>query len=444
MQRTRILVILMIVAILWQPAFADESANNGPDTLAKGFVNQISRGEFEKAVKPFDVVMTKALPAEKLKGIWKGLVSQYGSLQRIEETRTEALKQYQIVFITCQFERGKLDAKVVFTEQHEIAGLFFVPTGSYRSPAYVNPAAFREVELTIGQGLWALPGTLALPAGNKRVPVVVLVHGSGPQDRDETIGPNKPFRDLAQGLASQGIAVLRYEKRTRHHRLKMALLSGTMTVKEETVDDAVAAVEVLTQTPRIDGNRIFVLGHSLGGNLLPRMGAASGKIAGFISLAGSVRPLEVLVLDQVKYLFSLDGTITAEEQQKIDVIKKQVETVQSPALSEKVTAAELPLGVPATYWLDLRGYHPARSAKTLEKPFLILQGERDYQVTMVDFQMWKQALGSRDDVTLISYPGLNHLFMPGEGKSTPAEYSNPGNVASVVVSDIANWIKAQK
>ncbi|MFH1302177.1 MAG: alpha/beta fold hydrolase [Planctomycetota bacterium] len=444
MQKTVCLILFIIIALVCQSAFADEPANKVRDDLATAFVNQLVQGEFEKAVKPFDAMMAKALPAEKLKVIWNGLVSQYGSFQEITETRTEALKQYQIVFVTCQFEHGKLDAKLVFTAENAIAGLFIVTSGAYHAPDYVNPVAFKEVEVVIGKGLWSLPGTLSLPAGDMRVPAVVLVHGSGPQDRDETIGPNKPFRDLAQGLASQGIAVLRYEKRTRHHRLKMTLLSGGMTVKEETVADVVAAVESLTQQPRINHDRIFVLGHSLGGNLLPRIGAASDKIAGFISLAGSVRPLEDLVLDQVKYLLSLDGSITAEEQQQIEVIEKQVEMVKSPELSEGIAATELPLGVPSKYWLDLRGYDPAQSAKTLNKPFLILQGERDYQVTMVDFQKWKQALGSRDDVTLISYPGLNHLFMTGVGKSAPAEYTAPGNVANVVVADIAKWIMPQK
>lgn len=440
----RLLVILVFAIVVCQSAIAEEQVKPERVELAREIVEQMGQGEFEKAVQRFDTVMTKALPPAKLQSIWKGLISQFGSLQQIADTRTEALKQYQIVLVTCQFERGKLDAKVVFTEQNKIAGLFFVPADSYRSPAYVDRAAFEEVEVDIGTGLWMVPGTLSVPKGDKRVPAVVLVHGSGPHDRDETIGPNKPFRDLAHGLASRGIAVLRYEKRTQHHRLKMALLSAGLTVQQETVDDAVAAVEVLTKQPRIDGGRIFVLGHSLGGNLLPRIGAASENIAGFISLAGSVRPLEDLVLDQMNYLLSLDGAITAEEQQQMETIKKQVEKVKSPALSEETAATELPLGVPASYWLDLRGYDPAQRAKTLTQPILILQGERDYQVTLTDFALWKQALGSRNDVTLISYPRLNHLFMAGEGKSAPSEYFTPGHVEQRVVTDIAQWINARK
>jgi dienelactone hydrolase len=111
----------------------------------------------------------------------------------------------------------------------------------------------------------------------------VLVHGSGPQDRDETIGPNKPFRDLAWGLASQGIAVLRYEKRTKKHAMKLVLIKNTITVKQETIDDALAAVALLRKTERIDPNRIFVLGHSLGGMLIPRIGARDPDVAHWIS-----------------------------------------------------------------------------------------------------------------------------------------------------------------
>ncbi len=74
---------------------------------------------------------------------------------------------------------------------------------------------------------------------------------------------------------------------------------------------------------------------------------------------------------------------------------------------------------------------------------LFLQGERDYQVTMEDLAGWKKALGSRKDVEFISYPKLNHLFIEGKDNSTPAEYSAPGNVAKVVVDDIAKWIDSQ-
>jgi fermentation-respiration switch protein FrsA (DUF1100 family) len=114
---------------------------------------------------------------------------------------------------------------------------------------------------------------------------------------------------------------------------------------------------------------------------------------------------------------------------------------------KKLTAADassatLLLQAPPGYWLDLREHDPVAAAKTLKQPLLILQGGRDYQVTEADFEGWKNRLGSRPTVTLKLYPNLNHLFIAGEGKSTPAEYERPGHVAETVVSDIAEWIRS--
>lgn len=411
---------------------------------AKMLVAQMAAGQFDKAVGPFDPTMKRALPAEKLKEVWEGLTTQFGPLRRAVETTTGKAAQYDIVFVTCEFERGKLDAKVVFTADAQVTGLFFVPSGRYKSPPYVDRAQFDEKDIQIGKGIWSLPGTLSLPKGDGPFPAVILVHGSGPNDRDESLGPNKPFRDLAHGLASRGIAVLRYEKRTKQHPVLMALSVNSITVKEETIDDAAGAFDALSSQPRIDPKRIFVLGHSLGGMLLPRIGKARQGLAGFISLAGSTRPLEDLVLEQTRYILSLEGKPTAAAEQQLKTLEQQAAKVKSPSLTVDTAKSELPLGAPASYWLDLRGYDPPTAAKELSQPMLILQGERDYQVTMLDFAAWKKALGSRKDVTFISYPRLNHLFIDGEGECTPAEYLTPGNVARVVIEDITRWVKSVK
>jgi hypothetical protein len=412
--------------------------------VAKTLISQMAAGDFEKAVEPFDQTMRQALPAEKLKQAWKSVASPCGPLQRATKVRTEKAGQYEVVYVTCEFQQGTFDTKVVFTGDNKITGLFFGAAGKYQPPAYADFAKFAEEEISVGKGFFALPGTLALPKGDGPFPAVVLVHGSGPHDQDETIGPNKPFRDLAHGLASRGIAVLRYEKRTKHHQIMMALWGGNITVKEETVDDAVAACEALARQKQIDPTRIIVLGHSLGGMLIPRIGKAKEGIAGFISLAGLTRPLEDVVLEQARCFLSLDKSPTDEARQEVRRIERQVATVKSPQLSKDTPGSDLPLGVPPKYWLDLRGYDPAEEAKELHKPLLILQGERDFQVTMEDFANWRKALGSRNDVQLLSYPKLNHLFMEGEGKSQPGEYAVPGNVAQAVIEDIAKWIEGLK
>ena len=174
--------------------------------------------------------------------------------------------------------------------------------------------------------------------------------------------------------------------------------------------------------------------------LVPRIGIADSSIAGFVVMAGAARPLEDLILEQMKYIASLDDTITAEKKKQLEKLSQQVLRVKDKSLSLQTDPAELPLGVPPKYWLDLRGYSPAASAATLNRPMLILQGERDYQVTLDDYREWRAFLSGKKNVQFKTYPKLNHLFIPGEGKSTPTEYQTAGHVAEEVVNDIARWI----
>jgi dienelactone hydrolase len=430
------------------PVATSVRASGQAVAVAQTFVDALIAGDYTEAVKPFDSTMADGMPPDLLQETWETLIKQLGVVQGQGGMRSEKQGASDVVFVTLEFERAVLDAKVVLDSEGQIIGLWFVPPQAssdapeYVPPAYVTADSFQEEELTVGSGEWPLPGTLTIPGGDGPFPAVVLVHGSGPQDRDETLGPNKPFKDLAWGLASQGIAVLRYEKRTKEHAEKAAALLDTFTVNEETIDDALAAVALLRQTDGIDPERVFVLGHSLGGMLVPRIGANDRDIAGFIVMAGTSRSLEDVVLHQMDYVFGLDGTVTEAEQAILDDVEIQVAQIKELDASD-AGSNEVLLGASPTYWLDLRDYAPPRVAAGLERPMLILQGERDYQVTLEDLEGWKQALSSRPDVTLKTYPELNHLFIPGEGAITPAEYEVPGHVAGSVVDDIAEWITQQ-
>ncbi len=411
---------------------------------ARRFVGLLQKEQFSAAVESFDDTMQKAMPAEKLEKVWASVIARTGPLKRQAGIQKARVEQFDIVVVTCEFDKGSLDVKVVFDRAGAVTGLWFAPAGSsakYEPPPYVKRDSFEEKEVRVRAGLlWPLPGTLTLPVGEGPFPAVVLVHGSGPHDRDETIGPNKPFRDLAWGLASRGIAVLRYEKRTKEHKGKLLLMKDRITVKEETTDDALAAVSLLRKTEKIDAQRIFVLGHSLGGMLLPRIAAGDPEIAGLIVLAGTTRPLEDVFLDQRTWFASLDGEVSEEEKARLEELNKQVARVKDANLSAATPSEDLPAGIAAAYWLDLRGYDPPQAAKGLPQPLLVLQGARDYQVTLEDFEGWKRALSGRQGVAFKLYPQCNHLFVEGEGQSTPAEYQTPGHVAQVVVDDVAAWI----
>lgn len=414
---------------------------------AAQLIDLMIKQDFATAYGHFDNTMKTALPEAQLEKAWESLIAQAGAYQAKLGTQPPThTDQYTVIVITLQFEKAPIDLRVVVDSNTGlISGLRFMPNQSeaakkYQAPTYANPNTFEEHELTVGTGDWQLPGTLTLPKGQGPFPAVVLVHGSGPNDRDETVGPNKPFKDLAWGLASRGIAVLRYDKRTKVYADKLAS-AANLTVKEETTDDAIAAADLLRQTDSVDPTRIFVLGHSLGGMLAPRIGQADSNIAGLIIMAGPTRPLEDLMVEQTQYILSLQGTPTPDDQKRIDALNQQVAIIKALKPTDAVSSTTTILGAPAQYWLDLQAYKPADVASTLKIPMLILQGERDYQVTMQDFQNWKEALSSHSNVQLKTYPDLNHLFITGTGKSTPAEYNVPGNMSVNVIDDIAAWIK---
>jgi len=313
------------------------------------------------------------------------------------------------------------------------------PASAYEAPAYVKPEAFADSEVKVGTGEWQLPGTLAKPKGAGPFPAVVLVAGSGPHDRDESIGPNRPFRDLGWGLASRGIATLRFDKRTFAHQAKMAAHPDEVDIDQEYVLDACAAVALLRQTPGIDPKRVLVLGHSQGGTMLPRIAQHCPEVAGLIGLAAGFRPLEDIVIEQTEYLLSLKGPIDAEGKAKLDELRQIAARVKDPKLSTSTPSKDL-MGLPARYWLSLREYSIPKTAAAVRQPALMLQGARDYQVTSADFDLWKKAFAGKAQVTFKLYPDLNHLFMEGTGKSTPSEYDHAGHVKAEVVEDIAAWV----
>jgi dienelactone hydrolase len=442
----------LILVIFWFASFvfsnqADKAQADDVIALAKHSVELLKNEDFSGFFNSFDNTMKNALPLDKLQSTWKSVIGQVGAFKEQVDIRTEKVQEFNVAVVTCEFEKATLDIRIAFNKEKQVSGLFFLPSkrqaAEYKPPSYVRSDSFEEKEVTVGSGEWALPGTLTLPKGSAPFPAVVLIHGSGPQDRDETMGPNKPFRDLAWGLASRGIAVLRFDKRTTIHRQKLLAMKDSITVKEEVIDDALAAASLLRNSPEINPKKIFLLGHSLGGMLIPRIGKLDSKISGFIIMAGTTRPLEDVTLEQFNYIFSLDGQISDDEKKQLGELKAQIARVKDPNLSKSDSSETLPLGLPASYWLDLRGYNPAETAKKLKQPMLILQGGRDYQVTTVDFDNWKKALFSRKNVTFKFYEKLNHLFSEGEGKITPAEYLNPGHVSEAVINDIAQWILKQ-
>jgi pimeloyl-ACP methyl ester carboxylesterase len=407
------------------------------ERIALDLVKALASGDASAAVVDFDAQMRTALPPDKALEGWKSLQAKLGDYRGVDGVFTHRERGRLIAQVKCRMDRGTMVTRIVFNPDGDVAGLFFSSSddrAAWKPPDYADVEALDERDVTVGSAP-ALPGVLTLPKGAKAVPAVVLIHGSGPSDRDGSIGGTKIFRDLALGLATRQIASLRYDKRT------LVEPRGVVTEKEEVLDGALAAIRQLRATTGVDRTRIVVIGHSQGGALAPRIAQLDGALAGIVILAGPVRSLAVATLAQMEYLTSLNPSDPA-----LEVLLKQSREfkaqVEAPDLRSD-TRVDVPGGgwAPGAYFLAARNYHPDQVAASLACPVQVLQGGRDYQVTeRDDFERWRLALAGDARATLKVYPELDHRLVAGEGPSTPAQYRIPAHVDVRVIDDMASWI----
>jgi uncharacterized protein len=419
----------------------------GPVATGMTVMDHVQAGRFAQIREMFAPNLRPMVTPESLRAAWAAELGRHGHVSSVGAPVTDpAGPGGTLVKIPVTFERGQATVIVAVSDTGWLTTIQLAPAGAatpaepWQPPGYADPRSYHEQDVTVGSGPLAVPGTLTLPNRRGSHPAVVLLPGSGPLDRDSTIGRNKPLKDLAWGLATRGVAVLRFDKVTYAHPDQVQNVAD-FTVDDEYLHHALAAVHLLREHPDVDPARVFVLGHSLGGTVTPRVAAAEPGVAGLVILAGGAQPLHWAAVRQFRYLASLDPETEAASQPIIDTATRQARTVDSPDLSPTTPASELPFGVPAPYWLDVRGYDPARAAAKLDQPMLILQGGRDYQVTVAeDLTRWRAGLAGRPGVTIRVYDADNHQFFPGTGPSRPSEYEHAQHMDPDVVTDIANWL----
>ena len=341
--------IALLIALILSLAFifsacAKKDAEAAPteeelSADANKFVEELASGNYSDAKKnhTYTFVMNMFTGEKTLKTIWETLIKQYGEFVGIYEYEYETITNFESIIIKVAFDTKSVDFKVTYdAETLKISGLHYSPNADKPELAGADvpqlPEGVLEKSFHIGSQGLKLPAILTYPDGDGRYPLVILVHGSGPNDANESVGRQAPFRDIAWGLAQQGIAVLRYDKRTLVYP---DMFDADATVEQETVEDAMIAAITAQTMQEVMADKIFILGHSLGGTMIPRIAQVTPEASGFIMMGAAVTPLHELMVEQYEYIFNLDGKLTLNE--RISLFQAKKMSINVSALTESST-----------------------------------------------------------------------------------------------------------
>ena len=406
------------------------------EKLAQDAARYLKQSNFEKLHSMFSKKMAAALPIKQMDKSFSSLFKQFGALEEIKEFNIKHTAEADYFQQAVVFEKGTFYLVFTLDEKNKLTSFNlrpYQPSYEWTAPEYANgPIQFSQKEITVGDSL-KLNGKMTVSDSGMET-IVVFVHGSGPNDMDESLGPNKLFKDIAFGLAANGIASIRYNKRTYDYPSAMASQANSLTIQQVVIDDAVNAIQLARKS---GAKKVILLGHSLGGHCAPMIAALANPDA-VIVLAGNVSPLEDVLVPQFEYIKKNDSSTTINDLQ-MAMIRTQVERVQNNDYNAETAPPLLPMGLPASFWLSLKDYAPQKVAKKQTQPYLILNGERDYQVTPREAKKWKN--GSKNSLSrTFIYPKLNHLFFEGEGICLPSEYEREAHFSATVLNDIIDWI----
>ena len=275
-----------------------------------------------------------------------------------------------------------------------------------------------------------------MPHGPGPFPAVVIVSDRGTSDQDGTVGRSRPYRDLAWGLGTRGIATLRYDQRAVAHALAAAR-QPDFTLAEEYVNDALAAVNALRETSRIDPAHIYILGHGLGGFAAPRIMQQDPGIAGLILISAHAGTLQDAVWRTLEHFAELDDVVTQVETRRIAHFKTRASRIVALAAGKSVPNDQ---SLRLSYLPDLAGYQPQVEAHFVRTPLLILFGGRDGALPIEDSRLWIFSLSSRPDVAFRYYLDYEHSLLDAGVSRESSIREHILHVGKDVITDIATWI----
>ncbi|MFG0217094.1 serine aminopeptidase domain-containing protein [Brevibacillus porteri] len=439
-------IVLSLAACSTTPSMPNELSQNQSATQrfdektlkvkSAAYLEQFQKQDFDQLYVNVTDEMASKLSKEEFAKKWNNLFAQLGPALDVESEAFNLDDKTGRLSITTVHRKFNLQSTFVYTENGKVSDI-----QSQLQPLIVKPQQsdkWAESSIKVGNSEKKLNGLLTLPKGIEKPPVAILLSGSGPNNMDSIIGTglNRPLADIAHGLADRGIASIRFDKRSYAYPNEIV-----PDIETEYLFDAKDAVRLAKEDTRIDNNRIYLIGHSQGGLMGPKVAQDNPEIKAFVSMAGTLSRLEDAVLSQTKMRLAQDTTLTEEQKKaELDKIKSEVQKVKKLDPSEN---SGVLLGYPTSYWKSLNAIDGVSITHNLTIPMFIIQGTSDFHVsTQVDFKLWQEAVAGKNNVSMKLYPGLNHLFMPGGSadKFDGSIYNIPAHVDSQVIADVSDWI----
>jgi dienelactone hydrolase len=432
---------LFVIVMLSIHAIAMAQSSNKCKLETEKIISLFTQKEFQKITNHVAPIYRAYYSAITLEKDWAELIGTYGAYKshRIFNLNANAAGYFsssaEITFsylpfvLSLSFDSSWQVLSIAFSQSHKI----------HVTPKYVNVELFNENNFKIKHDLYELNASLCLPLSEGKTSLVILIGESGPTDKDGSYDINMPYKDLAWGLSSRGIATFRMDKRAVSHGIQMMYQRNnyeSFTCREDYLDDLYKAIDTLVQIPSIDTNSIYIIGHGQGGMLIPLICKEKPLIKGGVFLGVNHKRVQEMMIDQYHYLTKVTPAKKAEFDLQINRAQYSMSKKLNPLTEHKY----MPFEVQATYWVWLNNYPHVKLAKKMDRPLLILQGERDYQVSNENFELWKKSLKNKKNVGFKSYPMLNHLFEEGTGESTYSEYFTKNNIPEYVINDIYNWL----
>lgn len=438
----KIIIALFCISIIGSKQSA---AFSYKETEAKGYeiVQLFASKQFEKISIQVDSIYQSSYPAYVLEKDWAELQGTYGQFQHAKPVNYEVSPYYHFIAFKLQFEFLPYIFNISFNSSGKIIYISFMAAHKiYVAPDYCDVSKFLESKITVVNGMYDLPGILSISNTPGKKPLVIILPEAGPTDKDGSYEENKPYKDLAWGIASKGFAVFRYEKRSNNYGiflLKDKAAYEKFTPREDLLDDLYKIIDSLKTLPEINPEKIFILGHGQGGMLAPLVAKERNEIAGIIMMGANAKRTQEMMIDQYKYL----SKVSPEKKGEYDTQTKNAIRSMDKKLNPLTEHHLMPYDVQATYWIWLNQYSHLDISKKLNKPQFVMHGERDYQANLENYELWKRTLAKNKKATVKLYPRLNHLFYPGDAQSTYSEYYLKSNIPENIINDISSWLSNQ-